>query len=154
MTAVHASSMVPDPRRPLKQRHLWLIPGLAVAVYANSVATAHGLGLVPLLAFGILPHLSVLVGLGQPRTRGQLAPRAVALFNTMHHPVVPLALLGVAVTGLLPPFWLVGALAWLSHIVVDWALGDGLRSADGFLLRRFGRITGIGPEAVPVGQER
>jgi hypothetical protein len=55
-------------------------------------------------------------------------------FNVMHHPVLPLVLLGLAATGLLSPFWLVGALAWLSHIVVDWAFGDGFRSSDG--LRR------------------
>ncbi len=54
------------------------------------------------------------------------------LFNAMHHPLVPLALLLPAATGLLSPVWAVGALAWFSHIVVDWALGDGVRSEDGF----------------------
>jgi hypothetical protein len=46
---------------------------------------------------------------------------------------VPLAVLGLAVTGVLPPFWLVGALAWLSHIVVDRGFGDGPRTADGYV---------------------
>ncbi len=50
------------------------------------------------------------------------------LFNTMHWPVLPLAVLGLAAAGVLPPFWFVGALAWLSHIVVDRAFGDGLRT--------------------------
>jgi hypothetical protein len=117
---------------------------LAVAVYANSIATQHELGLVPLLLFGILPHLAVLVGLGQPHGRGQLAPRAVPLFNTMHHPLVPLALAGVAATGVLPPYWLVGGLVWLGHVVVDWGLGDGLRSADGYVLGGVGRLIGLG----------
>ncbi len=49
---------------------------------------------------------------------------------------------------------IVGALAWLAHIVVDWAFGDGLRSADGFLLGPIGRMTGIGSPSVPVGQGR
>ena len=145
MSAAQARSVL-VPRRRLKQRHLLLIlliPGLAIAVYANVVASQQGLGLVPLLVFGILPHVTVLFGLGQPHARGQLAPRAVPLFNAMHHPVVPLALLAVAATGVLPPFWFVGALAWLSHIVVDWAFGDGLRTADGFLLGRFGRLIGL-----------
>jgi hypothetical protein len=124
-------AVIERPRR-LALRHAWLVPGLAVAVYANAQATQHGLGLVPLLVFGIVPHLSVLVGIGQPHARGQLAPRAVPLFNALHHPVPPLVVLGLAVTGVLPPFWLVGALAWFSHIVVDLAFGDGLRTADGW----------------------
>ena len=40
--------------------------------------------------------------------------------------------LGLAVAGILSPFWLVGALAWFSHIVVDLAFGHGLRTADGW----------------------
>ena len=117
-------------------RHLWLVPGLAIAFYANGQSGLHGLGLAPVLIFGIVPHLPVLLGRGQPHAPGQLARRAVPLFNAMHHPVAPLALLAVAATGALSPFWLVGAIAWLSHIVVDWAMGDGLRSADGFRLDR------------------
>ena len=89
--------------------------------------------------FGIVPHLTVLLGIGQPHARGQLAPRAVPLFNTMHQPVLPLAVLGLAVAGVLPPFWLVGALAWLSHIVVDWGFGNGLRTADGYRQGPFDR---------------
>jgi hypothetical protein len=56
----------------------------------------------------------------------------VPAFNVMHHPAVPVAVLGLASAGVLSPFWLVGALAWLGHIVVDWALGDGMRTATGF----------------------
>jgi hypothetical protein len=125
------AAVVAQPRRPAL-RHGWIVPGLALAVYANALAADHGLGLVPVLVFGIVPHLTVLVGVGQPHARGQLAPRAVPLFNAMHHPAVPLALLGLAVAGILPTFWLVGALAWLGHIVVDLSFGDGLRTADGW----------------------
>jgi hypothetical protein len=126
------SADVGRPRR-LRLRHLWLVPGLGVALFANAQSGTLHVGLVPLLVFGIVPHLTVLVGIRQPHSRGQLAPRAVPLFNTMHQPVLPLAVLGLAVAGILPPFWLVGALAWLSHIVVDRGFGDGLRTADGFL---------------------
>jgi hypothetical protein len=122
--------IVPQPRR-ITPRHGWIVPGLALAIYASALAADHGLGLVPLLVFGIVPHLTVLVGIGQPHGRGQLAPRAVPLFNAMHQPALPLALLGVAAAGTLPAFWLVGALAWLGHILVDVGLGDGLRTADG-----------------------
>lgn len=130
--AVGPTARAIERRRRLKLRHLWLVPGLAIALYANWVSTEHGIGLIPLLAFGILPHATALVGFGQPHGRGQLAPRAVPLFNVMHHPAVPLALFGVAAAGLLPAFWQVGALAWLSHIVIDWALGDGRRTAEGW----------------------
>jgi hypothetical protein len=125
------AAAVARPRR-LTLRHGWIVPGLALAVYANAIASDHGLGLVPVLIFGIVPHLTVLVGVGQPHARGQLARRAVPLFNAMHHPALPLALLGLAAIGILPPFWLAGALAWLGHIAVDLALGDGLRTADGW----------------------
>jgi hypothetical protein len=116
-------------------RPIWLVAGLAVAVYAGTQATQHDLGLVPLLLFGIVPHLAPLVGIGQPHASGQLAPRAVPLFNAMHHPALPLAVLGLAVVGVLTPFWLVGALAWLGHIAFDYGLGDGQRTPDGWQRR-------------------
>ena len=58
----------------LGRRHLWLVPGLAIAVYANAQAAEHGLGLGVLLLFGIVPHLPVLLEIGQPHARGQMAP--------------------------------------------------------------------------------
>ncbi len=129
--ATVARPTVPQGRR-LHRQHLWLIPGLAVAVYANALAGEHGLGLAPLLLFTIVPHLPALLGVGQPHARGQMAARAVPLFNVMHHPVPPVVVLGLAAAGILSPFWLVGALAWFSHIVVDLAFGHGLRTADGW----------------------
>ena len=152
------SVAVHRPRR-LMLRHLWLVPGLGVALYANAQASTFHVGLVTLLVFGIVPHLTVLLGIGQAHARGQLAPRAVPLFNAMHHPLVPLAVLGLAASGVLAPFWLVGSLVWLSHIVVDWAMGNGLRSADGYLLSRsiwnarpFGLRTDAGSTSTAKGQ--
>jgi hypothetical protein len=129
-------AMVAQPRR-FALRLGWIVPGLALAVYANALAADHGLGLGPVLVFGITPHLTVLLGIGRPHARGQLAPRAVPLFNAMHHPALPLALLTVGAAGIVPPFWLVGGLAWLGHILVDRALGDGPRTADGWPRRSF-----------------
>ena len=139
-----ASAIQPEQGRRHRARHLWIIPGLAIAFFASTVAGEHGLGLTPLLLFGILPHLPVLLGIAQATERGQLAPRAVPLFNLMHHPAAPLALLAVAATGLISAFWLVGAMAWLSHVVVDWGMGDGLRSADGYRLHHVRRLIGVG----------
>jgi hypothetical protein len=158
-TIARARSVDVDRARRLALRHLWLAPGLGLALFANAQAAPLHVGLVPLLVFGIVPHLTVVVGIGQAHAQRQLAPRAVPLFNTMHQPVLPLALLGLAAAGVLPPFWLVGALAWLSHIVVDWAMGDGLRSADGYLLSRsiwnghsFGHRTDAGSKSTSKGQ--
>ena len=122
---------MPEGRR-LRRRHLWLIPGLAIAFYASAQAGAHGLGLGVLLLFTIVPHLPVLLGIGQPHARGQMATRAVPLFNALHHPVPPLVVFGLAAAGILTPFWLVGAIAWFSHIVIDLGLGHGLRTSDGW----------------------
>ena len=113
-------------------RHLWIVPGLAIAIQANVQSGLHGLGLVPVLVFGIVPHLPALLGVGQPHARGQMASRAIPLFNLMHHPIPPLVVLGLAAAGFLSPFWLVGGLAWFSHIVMDLAFGQGLRTADGW----------------------
>jgi hypothetical protein len=128
------TTTIAKPRR-LVLRHAWLVPALAFAFLANALATDHGVGLLPVLTFGILPHLTSLAGIGQPHERGQLARRAVPLFNAAHHPVPPLAVLGLAAAGLLSPFWLVAALAWLGHIVADLAFGEGLRTAEGFRRR-------------------
>lgn len=105
-------------RRP-KLRHLWLVPGLAIAIFANGEAPLHGVGLAALLFFGIAPHVPALV------------PGSNRLFNLLHNPLPPAAVLGLSVVGVLPPIALIGSLVWLSHIVVDWALGDGVRHADG-----------------------
>jgi F420H(2)-dependent quinone reductase len=141
------SGKVDRPRR-LALRHLLVVPGIGLALLASVQANAHGVGLVPLLVFGIVPHLTVALGIGQPHARGQLAPRAVPIFNAMHHPALPLAVLGLAVANVLPPFWLVGALAWLGHIVVDWAKGDGLRDANGYVLDR--SIWNLRPFGLPI----
>lgn len=123
---------VASQRRRLRRRHLWLIPGLAVAIVANSQASQYGLGLGPVLLFGIVPHLPALLGVGQPHAPGQMASRAIPLFNVMHHPAPPLIIAGLAAAGVLSPFWLVGGLAWFAHIVTDLAVGHGLRTADGW----------------------
>ena len=140
MVAPTQSVDAEQPRR-LALRHLWLIPGLGLALFANAQSTTLHVGLVPLLVFGIVPHMTAMLGIGQPHARGQLASRAVPLFNAMHQPVVPLAVLGLAAAGLISPFFLVGALAWRSHIVVDWGFDKGLRTRDGYLRSRSGRHT-------------
>jgi hypothetical protein len=116
----------------LRLRHIWLVPGLAIAVYANAYAGGVGIGLLPLLFFGIAPHLPVLLGVGQPHGPGQMPLRAVPLFNVTHHPIAPMVIIVLAAGGALSPLWLVGGLVWLSHLVVDLAFGEGTRTSDGW----------------------
>jgi F420H(2)-dependent quinone reductase len=122
-----------DGGRRLRLRHLCVVPGLAIAFFANGQAEQLGVGIVPLLAFGIAPDLPRLLGLGQPHAHGRMAARAVPAFNLMHHPVPPLVVLAVTATGVVPPVLYVGALVWLGHIVVGVSIGDRLRGRDGFL---------------------
>lgn len=119
---IAAAEQVTGRRRRVRPRHVWLLPGIGLALFANTQASQLGVGLVPLLAFGIAPDLPRFVGLRRP---------AMLMFhNAMHHPAVAVAvLLGSAVTGM-SPFAYVGALAWLGHIVVGWGTGDRFRSAE------------------------
>jgi deazaflavin-dependent oxidoreductase (nitroreductase family) len=159
-TASRISRTQDTQRRRLRLRHLWLVPGLAIAAFANTRATDLGLGIVPLLVFGIAPDLPRLLGLGQPHAPGQMAARAVPAFNLMHHPLPPLAVLALAVTGVLPPVFFVGAIAWLGHLVMGIGIGDRLRRRDGFLrpLPTLGRPAprrpAAGGTATPMSAER
>jgi deazaflavin-dependent oxidoreductase (nitroreductase family) len=118
-SAATASERTGRSRR-LRPRHLWLLPGIGLALFANTQASQLGVGLVPLLVFGIVPDLPRLVGIRRPTM--------LVLHNAAHHPALALAVLfGSAVTGM-SPFAYVGALAWLGHIVVGWGTGDRIKS--------------------------
>jgi hypothetical protein len=107
--------------RRLRRRHLWLVPGLAVAILANELGRASGVGILALLAFGIAPDLPRLF-----RLRGRLA------HSVMHQPLAPIAAVAIGatglVTGLVPSVWLVGSLVWLGHVVAGLAIGDAPRA--------------------------
>jgi len=115
----------------LRPRHLWLVPGLVVAIAADRVSGTHGLGLAPVLLFAIAPHVPAFVGFGRPFGGRRLQSILVTTFNLLHHPAPPMILAVAGLAGLLSPLWLVAALAWLGHIVIDGALGDGFRMPDG-----------------------
>jgi deazaflavin-dependent oxidoreductase (nitroreductase family) len=148
--SANAAATDSSDRRRLRLRHLWIVPALGIMVYANGKAQELGVGILPLLAFGIAPDLPRLLGLGQPRTRGRMARRAVPTFNLMHHPLPPIALLVLGMVGVVPSALYVGSLAWIGHIVFGLGLGDRLRRGDGSLppLWPLGRPAG---DAAPVG---
>jgi deazaflavin-dependent oxidoreductase (nitroreductase family) len=120
-------------RRRLGIRHLWIVPGLALAVAGNMQAQGLGIGILALVAFGIAPDLPRLLGIGQPRTPGHMAARVIRLHNLAHHPLPPLALIALTAVGVLPGVVQVAALIWLGHIVIGLGIGDRQRRPDGSL---------------------
>ena len=103
--------------RRLRPRHLWIIPGLAIAILANQLGNANGVTILMLIAFGIAPDLPRLFG-----SRGR------PMHNVLHQPVAPIVAVALTatafVTGVVPVVWLVGSLVWLGHIVVGLGVGD------------------------------
>jgi deazaflavin-dependent oxidoreductase (nitroreductase family) len=106
--------------RRLRWRHLWIVPGLGIAILANQLGNEHGVGILALVAFGIAPDVPRLLGLG----RRPVTSLPVRVFNLMHHPAAPAAAVTVGVTGVVPPVWLVASLVWLGHVVIGWGVGD------------------------------
>jgi hypothetical protein len=109
------------PRRRLRWRHLWLVPGLAIAIFANQLGNANGVGILALIAFGIAPDVPRLLG-----TAG------VPIHNVLHQPALPVLAAALATTAFVtidaPAVLLVGALVWLGHVVAGRGVGDVPRS--------------------------
>jgi deazaflavin-dependent oxidoreductase (nitroreductase family) len=108
--------------RRLRLRHLWIVPGLALAIVANQLGTTNGVGILALIAFGIAPDVPRLFG-----SRGR------PLHNLTHHPIVAAAAVAVTAVaapamGVVPVVWLVASLVWFSHVVIGRAVGDVHRS--------------------------
>ncbi|WP_217912906.1 DUF4260 family protein [Miltoncostaea marina] len=113
------------------RRLAWLALAAALGTAAGLVLAGHG-GWWWLLAFGAGPDLALLAGAGGGMAQGRLHPRAVPLYNALHRPAVPAAMLAAVLVAGLGAGPAVGALAWGIHIAVDRAAGYGLRDRDGF----------------------
>jgi hypothetical protein len=105
----------------------------AVGLLAGTILQVqdHGGGWLA-LGFALMPDLGLLAGIGRGLEKGQLAPRAVPIYNALHRFVGPVVLAALVVTGILPAVWLSAALGWALHIAIDRAVGYGFRGADGF----------------------
>ena len=103
---------------------------LAAGLLVLAIAVA-GAGTWQVWAAFVAPDLALLVGIARGLERGQLAPRAVPLYNLLHQPLAPAIAIAVA-WALTPDAWLAAALAWGAHVAMDRAAGYGLRSHDGF----------------------
>jgi hypothetical protein len=97
---------------------VWLVPGLAIEIFANELGGGHGVGILTLIAFGIAPDLPRLLG-----SRGRLA------HNLLHQPGIALAAVAITATGIAPIVALVGALVWFGHVVLGRGVGDVPRQA-------------------------
>lgn len=104
--------------------------GLAVATIAVGMRSDASGWLAA--AFAIAPDLTMLAGIGQPVQKGQMAPRAIPLYNAAHSLIGPVVLFAGALA--LGMNWsLIGAaLAWAAHIMVDRTVGYGMRGPDGY----------------------
>ena len=111
----------------------WLAWSLSLLACIVFEVVKHDLPVWPVVGFVILPDLSFLVAIGAgPTAPGQLARRAVPVYNLVHRPWLPLALIVLASFAVMPLIFFVGGLAWLLHIAVDHVSGYGLRTADGW----------------------
>ncbi len=107
---------------------------LSVALLGSAVgavaATSASWGWVA--ATVMAPDVALLLGVGRGLAPGRLHPRAVPLYNALHHPAGPLALGALAAAGVVGAGPGAAALAWGFHIAMDRAAGYGLRTRDGF----------------------
>ncbi len=124
---------LPVPSPPLRGpgRIAFGLLALLLGAVLGAALIAPGGGGRQALVFGFLPDVALVVGIAPGLARGQLHPRAVPLYNALHHMAGPF-LLGVAALLWLGVPWLAGALAWAVHIAVDRAAGYGPRTPDGF----------------------
>jgi hypothetical protein len=122
---------------PLHQRRttaraLWLFVALAGSASAVVAVMTDHVGLWPVVVFALAPDLSFLAGAGQSAAPGQLPKNAVPVYNLVHRPLLPIAMMTAASVGLVSEFWLAAGLSWLTHIAADRAVGFGLRTAEGW----------------------
>jgi hypothetical protein len=95
-------------------------------------AIKHSTGYWQIAAFGFAPDLALFYGAGPGLARGQIHPRAVWLYNTVHRFWGPITLAALAALGVLSVGFFIGALTWAFHIALDRSLGYGLRTRDGY----------------------
>ena len=113
-------------------RKVWLAFAVTLIAVTGFEAVKHSVGVWVPVAFGLGPDLAFLAAIGQPSQPGQLARRAVPIYNFVHRPLLPIALMTAASFDLVPRWCFVAGLAWLAHIAVDRVSGFGLRTPDGW----------------------
>jgi hypothetical protein len=118
-------------RRHIAGRAIWGAAAISLLAATVLQVQDHGGGWLA-LGFALMPDLGLLAGAAHGLEKGQLAPRAVPIYNALHRLAGPAVLASLALTGVLPSIWLSAALGWALHISIDRAVGYGLRGSDGF----------------------
>ena len=113
------------------KRVAYALLGFALAAMAIGLVIARHADWWPLVVFAIAPDIALVVGASNSLERGQLHPRAVALYNAVHRFWAPaiLVLLALLVQA---DAWVAAGLSWCAHIAFDRSLGFGIRNAEGF----------------------
>jgi hypothetical protein len=111
-------------------RTIYLLLGAGLTAFALVEMIRFGGTTWLALAFLVLPDVALLYGAGGNLAPGQLHPRAVRFYNTVHSFWIPVALM---LAGLwLPPLVFTAGAVWAAHIAWDRGLGFGLRTRRGF----------------------
>ena len=122
----------------------WLASGVGATVFATYEVVVHDLWPVPFLVVALLPDAAMVV-LGWPDGSERLRRRAVSAYNVVHQPLLPLAVIGLAVAALpvarvlnetpdafeaarrIPLYCFTAGIVWFGHIAFERAFGFGLR---------------------------
>jgi hypothetical protein len=111
-------------------RALYLLLGAGLTVFALVEMIRFGGATWFALAFIVLPDVALMYGADRNRAPGQLHPRAVRFYNTVHSFWIPFVLMLVGLW--LPPLVFTAGAVWAAHIAWDRGLGFGLRTRRGF----------------------
>ncbi len=130
-------------------RVAWLVTGLALAAFDIFEVIVHELGAAPILVFAVLPDLPLIAGLTGRHRDGRASKLATRTYDLAHRPAVPIALIALALAGLLaarvlnndpnqfeaaravPLVAYVAGIAWLAHIAFDRTFGLSGRTRQG-----------------------
>jgi hypothetical protein len=118
-------------RRHFAGRAAWGAAAISLLAATVFQVQDHGGGWLA-LGFALMPDLGLIAGVARGLEKGQLAPRAVTIYNALHRFIGPAVLAALVLSGLLPSVWLSAALGWALHISIDRVAGYGLRGSDGF----------------------
>lgn len=119
-------------------RASWTVLAVALLGFAIFESVKYGwVAAAVVIAFAVMPDVALIGAFREP---GLMRPSHVRLYNLLHTPWIPLALIAVSITVPLPPLGLglrgglqlfLAGLAWLLHIAIDRAVGYGLREPGG-----------------------
>lgn len=114
--------------------HILLIPGFALLAGSIALAVRTGTPWWLVLTGFVGPDLAFVLAVGQEHVAPRRIPRrVVAPYNLLHRSVIPVLVLLLSVVLHSAPTAVV-AISWIAHILVDRAVGFGLRDRQGAII--------------------